>query len=78
MLLFNYFGFDCMFDFTIMEGEKKERKEKKTWSANFDMILLFHVGGPYHIETSPLICSANQWADFCMIETSVMKELMVE
>ena len=25
---------------------------------------LFHDGGPYHIETSPLICSANQWTGF--------------
>ena len=28
------------------------------------------------IETSPLICSANQWAGFYIIETSVMKELI--
>ena len=37
---------------------------------------LFHDGGPYQIETSPLICRANErtgW--FYMIETSVMKEL---
>ena len=32
-------------------------------------------GSPYHIETSPLICSANQWTGFYMIGTSVMKEL---
>ena len=30
---------------------------------------------PYHIETSPLICKANQWTGFCMIGTFVMKEL---
>ena len=30
---------------------------------------------PYHIETSPLICSANEWTGFYMIRTSVMKEL---
>ena len=29
--------------------------------------------GPYHIETSPLICSANQWTGFYMIRTSVIK-----
>ena len=29
----------------------------------------------YHIETSPLICSANQLTGFYMTETSVMKEL---
>ena len=34
----------------------------------------FHGGGPYHIETSPLICRANQWTGFYMIETSVVKD----
>ena len=27
-------------------------------------VVLFHNGGSYHIEISPLICRANQWADF--------------
>ena len=36
---------------------------------------LFLDGGPYHIETNSLIFSANQWAGFCMIGTSNMKEL---
>ena len=31
----------------------------------------------YHIETSPLICFANQWTGFYMISASVVKELMV-
>ena len=35
---------------------------------------LFHEGGPYHIETIPFICRANQWTGFYMIGTSVMKE----
>ena len=39
------------------------------------MIQLFHDGDRYHIETSPLICSANQWTGFYMITASVMKEL---
>ena len=30
---------------------------------------LFHDRGPYHIETSPLICRANQWTGFYMIGT---------
>ena len=30
---------------------------------------------PYHVETSPLIYSANQWTRFYMITASVMKEL---
>ena len=29
-----------------------------------------------HIETSPLICWANQWIGFYMMATSVMKEFM--
>ena len=33
-------------------------------------------GGPYHIETSSLICRANQWTGFYMIRASVMKQLM--
>ena len=33
---------------------------------------------PYYIETSPLVCSANQWAGFYMQGTSVMKELITE
>ena len=32
-------------------------------------------GGRYHIETSPLVCSANQWTGFYMITAFVMKEL---
>ena len=33
--------------------------------------------GPYHIETSPMICSANQWTGFYVIETSGVKKLIV-
>ena len=29
----------------------------------------------YHIETSPLICSANQWTGFYMLSASIVKEL---
>ena len=39
---------------------------------------LFHDGVRYHIETSPLICRANQWTGFYMITTSVMKKLNTE
>ena len=35
---------------------------------------LFHDGDPCRTETSPLICSANQWTDFCIKGTSVMKD----
>ena len=37
--------------------------------------IIFHYGGPDHIETSPLVCRANQWTCFYMIGTFVMKEL---
>ena len=36
---------------------------------------LFDDGGPYHTETSPLICEAYQWIGFYMIGTIVAKEL---
>ena len=36
---------------------------------------LFHDGGCYYIETSPLICRANQLTGFYMIMASIMKEL---
>ena len=36
---------------------------------------LFHDGGRCHIETSRLICRANQWTGFYMKTASVMKEL---
>ena len=35
----------------------------------------FHDGGPYQIETSPLMFTANQKTWFYMIWTSTMKEL---
>ena len=44
---------------------------------NNRLFYLFRDKGPYHIETSPLICRANQWTGFYMIGTSVMKELKV-
>ena len=37
----------------------------------------FYDGGLYHIENSPLICSANQKTGFYVIGTSVMKKLML-
>ena len=36
---------------------------------------LFHKVGRYHVETSPLICCANQWTGFYMIGTFDMKKL---
>ena len=37
----------------------------------------FHDGGPYHMETSPLIFSANQWTGYYIIRTSDVKELIM-
>ena len=36
---------------------------------------LFHDEDPYHIETSPLTCSVNEWTDFYMTRASDIKEL---
>ena len=36
----------------------------------------FYDGGPYHVETSQLICRANQRPGFYMMGTSVTKELI--
>ena len=38
---------------------------------------LFRDRGRYHIETNPLICSANQWTSFYMISAPVVKEFKV-
>ena len=42
----------------------------KNFISNCDQIRSFHT------ETSPLICSVNQFTDFYMIRTSVMKVLL--
>ena len=47
--------------------------ENKIWGQR--RTSLFHYGNPYHIESSPLICSANQWIGFYMMGASVLKEL---
>ena len=51
----------------------------KTLTWNLELIAkllqLYYNGGCYHIETSPLICLANQWTGSYMITDSVMKEL---
>ena len=40
------------------------------------MKIISFMTGPYHIETSPLICTGNQWTGFYMKGSSVMKELI--
>ena len=44
--------------------------------ASVITLILFLNGGPYHIETSPLICWANQYTGFYMLEISVKKKLI--
>ena len=49
------------------------------WSLEFVIqIILEHdtIACLYQIETSPLICSANQWTGFYTTATYVMKELI--
>ena len=57
-------------------GIKSRKTSRIIVSHDFNCTQLFHDGGRYHIETSPLICYANQWTGFSMITASVMKELM--
>ena len=38
---------------------------------------IFHDGGVYYTETSPLICRTNQWTFFHTTGTSVMKDLIL-
>ena len=47
----------------------------KIWKAPQQLLELTHDEGPYHIETSRLICTVNQWTGSYIIGTSVMKEL---
>ena len=35
-----------------------------------------HDGGPFHIESSPLICRVNQWIGFYMMGTFVIKKVI--
>ena len=48
---------------------------KESRSVCIPQFLTLHDGSLYHKETSPLICSTNQWPGFYVIETSFMKEL---
>ena len=48
------------------------------YKSSYHFVLeLFQNRGRYHIETSPLICSANQWTGFYMITASVLKGLFL-
>ena len=47
-----------------------------TLKPNIELYSLIIAGGYYYIETSSLVCSANQWTGFYMTGTPVMNELM--
>ena len=51
-----------------------ERLDRATL-GNVITTYLLHEGVPYHIETSLLIFSANQWTGFYIIGSSVIKEV---
>ena len=64
------------------EFENEEEDNDIRSHTKFDVRLAAHDtrgllldGGSNHIETSPLICSANHWSGSFMIGISVMKEL---
>ena len=59
----------------MRSGRRERCFSSKYFKQNINEISPFHDGGRYHIETSPLICSANQWTGFYMISASVMKGL---
>ena len=69
-------GKHCQFIFSLLD--KASRKKLLFQSGHTDQqneVSLFYDGDPYHTETSPMNCSANQWTGFYLIGTSVMKEL---
>ena len=71
------FQFACC-DYVLALGMYLHIKENVRNSAfeELEFLKLFHDGGSYRMETSPLICPANQWTGFYTIETSVMKVLI--
>ena len=58
-------------------GNRPKQSIHQTNNTEADFFKQFHDGGPYHIEVSPLICTANQGTGFYLIETPVMKKLNI-
>ena len=70
-------SFSCFDSLQIFLVFKNQFLIYKSWERNLSIVFwLFHDGCTCYIETSPLICTANQWTGFYMIETSVNEELM--
>ena len=59
----------------IVTTEPLPQEFLKQVANNNNRFQLFNDGGPYHVETSLLICEASRFTGFCMIGTSVIKEL---
>ena len=51
-----------------------EEPWKRNHTKELKPIQFFHDAGSYHIDTSPLIWSADQWTGFYMIGKSIMLE----
>ena len=71
-----------VFEIGWCDGRRFPDPGSKSWNwrqAASEMTMsnqFFHDGGRYHIETSPLIYSANEWSGLYMIGASIMKELI--
>ena len=64
--------------YTLSKTDRQERylgswsiyqKLKRVWKE-----LTLYDGGPYHLETSPLICSVNQWTGFFLCDRDLRHE----
>ena len=60
--------------FSVQLSESKSNTFKLITS---DIPYNFHDGGTYYIETSPLVCFANQLTGFYMIGASAVRDLMM-
>ena len=60
-----------------VKGKTQFSPRTNSWIMN-NFLYLLPDGGPYHIETSPLIFSGSQWTGFYMVGNSIMKELKSE
>ena len=67
----------CFSRFLNCSNDIKSRKASHIFFRNqqVDSFKFLHDAGRYHIEARPLICWANKWNGFYVIETSVTKEL---
>ena len=67
-----------VFDINPFQAPKREYPSFQNFPGAAPVYQLFNDGGLYHIEISPMICSANHWTSFYVIRTSVMKELRIK